>query len=231
VEHLAPGEDITFVSPNRPNAAMDPFMRMMLREVAAGIGVSYESLSRDYSQSNYSSSRLALLDDRDLWRVLQQWFIRSFREPLHREWLRQAILSGAIPEISREEYMLNPEKFESVRFKPRGWSWIDPSSEVEAYKQAIRSGLTTTTDVIAMTGDGDDIEDKLERRARELQLKKEIGAKYGVDLSNDTDPDKLDDGSPAQPAEPQQPKEPPGSEAKEEVDDEPRSGGVFHIRR
>ena len=27
---------------------------------------SYESLSRDYSQSNYSSSRLAILDDRDL---------------------------------------------------------------------------------------------------------------------------------------------------------------------
>ena len=44
--------------------------------LAAGCGPSYESLSRDYSQSNYSSSRLSLLDDRDLWRVLQQWWLR-----------------------------------------------------------------------------------------------------------------------------------------------------------
>jgi lambda family phage portal protein len=80
---LQPGETANFVAPNRPNSALDPFMRFMLREVAAGLGTSYESLSRDYSQSNYSSSRLALLDDRDVWRVVQQWFIRSFREPLH----------------------------------------------------------------------------------------------------------------------------------------------------
>jgi hypothetical protein len=86
---LAPGEKWETHSPNRPNTALDPFMRYMLREVAAGTGVSYESLSRDYSQSNYSSSRLALLDDRDLWKMLQQWFIRNFREPLHREWLRR----------------------------------------------------------------------------------------------------------------------------------------------
>jgi lambda family phage portal protein len=74
VQELNPGEELDFHSPNRPNTALDPFMRYMLREVSAGCGPSYESLSRDYSQSNYSSSRLALLDDRDLWRTLQQWW-------------------------------------------------------------------------------------------------------------------------------------------------------------
>ena len=53
-------------------------MRFMLREIAAGTGVSYESLSRDYSQSNYSSSRLALIDDRDLWRVFQTLVYSKF---------------------------------------------------------------------------------------------------------------------------------------------------------
>ncbi|MGA0920517.1 MAG: phage portal protein, partial [Gemmatimonadaceae bacterium] len=37
--------------------------------MASGIGVSYESISRDYSQSNYSSSRLALLEDHDLYKA------------------------------------------------------------------------------------------------------------------------------------------------------------------
>jgi lambda family phage portal protein len=227
VEHLAPGEDVQFISPNRPNAAMDPFMRLMLREVAAGIGVSYESLSRDYSQTTYSSGRLALLDDRDLWRFLQQWYIRTFRAPLHREWLRSAVMAGKIPEISIDEYMRNPRKFEAVRFKPRGWSWVDPTKEVEAFKSAVRNGFTTVSDVIAKTADGRDLEDVLNERKRELELMRE------AELSFDTDPEKKVDGTPAEPAaaapDPS-PQAPPDGETNAN-DNEPRSGGVLHFRR
>lgn len=76
-QRLLPGEKFEGFTPSRPNSNIDAFMRYMLREVAAGVGVSYETLSRDYSQSNYSSSRLALLDDRDQWRVLQSWLIED----------------------------------------------------------------------------------------------------------------------------------------------------------
>lgn len=191
IDKLGPGEKFNQYAPNRPNAAMDPFMRMMLREVAAGIGVSYESLSRDYSQSNYSSSRLALLDDRDLWRVLQQWFIRSFRAGLHRVWLQQAVLAGALPEIGLGEYGRDPEKFEAVRWKPRGWSWVDPTKEVTAYKEAVKGGLTTLTDVIAQTAGGLDIEDVITTRRRELDLLE------AADIDVDTTV-----GEPAEPAKP-----------------------------
>ena len=170
IERLGPGEKFNAFMPNRPNTAFDAFMRAMLREVAAGIGVSYESLSRDYSQSNYSSSRLALLDDRDLWRVLQQWWIRSFREPLHREWMQAAVLSGAIPSISVEQFALDPERFLAVTWKPRGWSWVDPTKEVDAYKEAVKAGFMTVSHVIAMTSGGLDIEDVIAERKRELEM-------------------------------------------------------------
>lgn len=170
IQELAPGEELQFHAPNRPNSALDPFMRAMLREIAAGTGVSYESLSRDYSQSNYSSSRLALIDDRELYRVLQQWWIRNFRMPLHRLWLQQAVLSGAIPSIPVQQYAIDRMKFEAVLFKPRGWSWVDPTKEVTAYKEAIKAGLTTLTDVIAATGGGQDIEDVVKTRRRELDM-------------------------------------------------------------
>lgn len=170
IQELRPGEKFNFHTPNRPNSAFSEFMRAMLREIASGACTSYESLSRDYSQSNYSSSRLALLDDRDTWRSLQQAFIRTFREPLHREWLQAAVLARAVPGVSVEEYALQPQKFEAVRFKPRGWSWVDPTKEVNAYKEAIKAGLTTLTDVIAATGGGVDIEDVIETRRRELEL-------------------------------------------------------------
>jgi lambda family phage portal protein len=170
VLRLQPGERFNPFAPNRPNANMDPFMRMMLREVAAGVDVSYESLSRDYSQSNYSSSRLSLIDDRDLWRILQQWWIREFRVPVYRNWLTQAVLSGEIPSISIQEFAANQKKFWAIRFKPRGWSWIDPTKEVDAAEKAVRAGFTTVTDVIAETGAGRDIEDVIKTRARELEL-------------------------------------------------------------
>jgi lambda family phage portal protein len=182
VERLDPGETFNFVNPNRPNANVDPFFRLMLREIAAGTGPSYESLSKDYSQSNYSSSRLALIDDRDLWKVIQGWFIRNFRNPIHREWLQQAVLSKSIVTLPVDSYASNPEKFSTVRFKPRGWTWIDPTKEVEAYKEAIRCGFTTTGEVIALTGGGKDLEDVLGERRQELDDMKE------QDLLFDTDP-------------------------------------------
>ena len=181
IEQLAPGDALKFHTPNRPNTALDPFLRYMLREVAAGIGVSYESLSRDYSQSNYSSSRLALLDDRDLWRVLQQWWARSFRQRLHEQWLQAAVLSRAIVSIPVESYALDASRFADVRWKFRGWSWVDPTKEVGAYKEAVKAGFITVSKVIALTGGGDDIEDVIAERKRELAMFEE--AEIDVDTT------------------------------------------------
>ena len=41
---------------------------------------------------------------------------------------------------------------------------------MEAYKEAIKAGLTTLTDVIAATADGRDIEDVIATRKRELEM-------------------------------------------------------------
>lgn len=183
IERLTPGDKWNFVSPNRPNSQVDPFIRLLLREIAAGTGTSYESLSRDYSQSNYSSSRLALLDDRDLWRVFQHWFLRNFRLPIHEIWLQQAVLSKNVKSISVEDYANQPQKYNAVSFKPRGWTWIDPAKEVEAYKEAIKGGLTSTSEVITLTGGGKDIEDVLNDRKRELDMMKEKGLVFDTDPS------------------------------------------------
>jgi lambda family phage portal protein len=175
VQALAPGEKLEYHTPTRPNTALDPFIRHMLREIAAGTGPSYESISRDYSQSNYSSSRLALLEDRDLWRSLQLWWLRNFRRPLHQIWLQQAVFAGAVAALPVAQYAIDTAKYEAVLFKPRGWSWIDPTKEVTAYKEAVKAGLTTLTDVIAQTAGGLDIEDVIATRKRELELLEEAG--------------------------------------------------------
>ena len=230
VQQLNQGEKFEFHTPNRPNSALDPFMRAMLREVAAGCGPSYESLSRDYSQSNYSSSRLSLLDDRDLWRTLQQWWLRSFRRPLHAVWLQQAALAGAVQGLNVGQYATAPAKFEAVTFKPRGWQWVDPTKEVNAYKEAIKAGLTTLTDVIAQTAGGLDIEDVIATRRRELDL---LDA---ADIEVDTtvlDPIELAEASrpePSRPA-PARPDDQPDDQPDDETDDAAATARVMQLKR
>lgn len=181
IHRLLPGEQFTDSKPNRPGGQYEPFVRAMLHSLAAGLGVSYATLSRDYSQANYSSGRLSLLDDRDNWRVLQSWLIENFHRPVFEEWLDLAVLSG---ELQLNGYEANPEPFRAVRWVPRGWQWIDPAKEMAAYKDAVRCGFTTVTDVIAQQGG--DIEDVMQTRQRELEMAD------GMGLMFDTDPSVLD---------------------------------------
>ncbi len=187
IERLLPGESFVESKPNRPGGQYEPFVRTMLHSMAAGLGVSYATLSRDYSQANYSSGRLSLLDDRDNWRVLQQWLIENFHRPVFEEWLDLAVLSG---ELSLAGYEANPDAFRTVRWIPRGWQWIDPAKEMSAYKDAVRCGFTTVSDVVAQQGG--DIEDVMQTRRRELDMAEEM------ELVFDTDPYETDGNGSAQ---------------------------------
>lgn len=206
---LAPGEKFTAFNPTQPSGLLDPFMRYMLRGVASGVGVSYETLSKDYSQSNYSSSRLALLDDRDTWRQLQQWMIEVFHQRVFEEWMRMAVLSGV---LNLPGYEIKPEDYEDVRWLPRGWQWIDPAKEIAAYRSAVRAGFMNMTDVVAQNGG--DFEEQAHARQREIDLCKELGLVF------DTDPALVDDKGMEQPSEQPQPEptSPSGSQGKQAQD-------------
>ncbi len=213
IERLLPGESFVESKPNRPGGQYEPFVRTMLHSMAAGLGVSYATLSRDYSQANYSSGRLSLLDDRDNWRVLQQWLVENFHRPVFEEWLDLAVLSG---ELSLAGYEANPDAFRAVRWIPRGWQWIDPAKEMAAYKDAVRCGFTTVSDVVAQQGG--DIEDVMQARRRELDMAEEL------ELVFDTDPHEMDGKGSAQAgdaaedaAEPAAPAEDPSRAAVEDM--------------
>lgn len=168
--YLAPGEAVNVPDMGEPPATLDQFMTSNLRAIAAGSGVSYETISRDYSRTNYSSSRLALLDDRDHWRVLQRWVIDNFHQIVFEKWLDMAVLEGA---IQLAGYELAPEKFQAVRWMPRGWAWVDPLKEVQGAKEALRANLTTQSDILA--GQGLDFEEVMMQRKREKDLAEELG--------------------------------------------------------
>lgn len=187
-KYLQPGESVTVPDLNSPDGQLEPFTRSMLRAVAAGVGVSFESISKNFSESNYSSSRLSLLEERDTYRVLQRYMIENFHQQVFEQWLDMAVLSGA---LNLPGYESNPDRYRASRWVPRSWEWVDPQREVDAYKTAVRCGFKTLGQVIAEQGG--DLEDVLVARQAELAMLDEM------DIVTDTDPSEVTSGGSAQP--------------------------------
>ena len=186
-KYLAPGENVTVPELNAPDGQLEPFTRSMLRAVAAGVGVSFESVSKNFSESNYSSSRLSLLEERDTYRVLQRYMIENFHQEVFANWLEMAVLSGA---LNLPAYETNPDRYRASRWVPRSWEWVDPQREVDAYKTAVRCGFKTLGQVIAEQGG--DLDDVLVARQAELAMLDEMN------IITDTDPSEVTEGGSTQ---------------------------------
>jgi lambda family phage portal protein len=165
------GYDFATWDPSHPNSNYPGFIKAVLREIASGLGLSYNVLANDLEGVNYSSMRSGLLIERDLWRNLQRWWVSAFLDRVYTAWLEQSLLAGGLVMDTRD-----PRKWRAARWAARGWPWVDPSKDVDASIKGIQTGLDSRTDALAEQGK--DLEDVLERLANE----KKLAAEYGVDI-------------------------------------------------
>jgi lambda family phage portal protein len=177
-KYLAPGENVTVPNIDSPDQQFDMFVRNKVRRFASGFGCSYETLSRDFSETNYSSSRLSLLEDREHWRVVQNYLIENFHMRIYREWLNLAVLAAELP---FQDYELRPDRYDSPKWLTRGWSWVDPLKEVKAYREAEQAGYMTKAQIIAQSGGGD-FDDNVAELAREQSVAEGAGVTLDKDL-------------------------------------------------
>lgn len=175
-KYLNPGESITVPNLSAPDAQYESFVRAKTRRFASGFGASYETISRDFSETNYSSSRLSLLEDREHWRVVQAYLIENFHQRIFEEWLDAAVLAG---ELQLPDYELRSDRYDRPRWQARGWSWVDPLKEVQAYREAEAAGYMTKSQIVALLGS--DLDDNLQQLAREQQLALELGVNLNAD--------------------------------------------------
>lgn len=159
--------------PAHPATAYRDFIKGVLRGIAAGLGISYHSLANDLEGVNYSSGRLGALEDREVWKALQNWLIESFCEPVYADWLTSALLNQKIKAGAAN---LDPEtrqKYLNVTWQPRRWAWVDPQKDMQANIAAIEQGLRSRSDVIREQGrDPDDVWQEIKREQERL---KELG--------------------------------------------------------
>lgn len=158
---LEPGEDVKFSQPADVGASYADFLRMQFRAVAAAMGVTYEQLTGDLTQVNYSSIRAGLLEFRRRVEALQHGvLVHQLCRPIWQAFLEQAVLEGAIklPGYARGGISQRRE-YLAVKWIPQGWQWVDPKKEFDAMVTAIRAGLLSRSEAISSFGyDAEDID-------------------------------------------------------------------------
>lgn len=184
-EQLPEGVEFTPFDPRYPTGEFAGFVKATLRGISSGLGVSYNTLANDLEGVNYSSIRFGTIEDRELWKSLQNWLIESFLERVFEAWLPRALLAG-IPIPGTTSAKLRPEhidKYRDVVFQPRRWSWIDPAKELQAHEKAIALRLRSRSSVIREMGeDPDNVFTEIQReeeRLRSLGLLEEPASPAG----------------------------------------------------
>lgn len=170
VSYLNPGEAINTVDPKRPGDAFPAFIETVLRLVGTSIGLPYELLVKDFSKTNYSSARAALLEGRRVFTNWRSWFARRFCQPIWDLVLEEAFLRG---EFEAKDFYRFRHEYTRAGWIGGGWGWVDPVKEVESSLKAADGGLSTLAEECA--GQGRDWEEVLQQRAREQAKIKELG--------------------------------------------------------
>lgn len=162
VSHLAPHEDVAIINPSRGQSDSKPWIDLIIRSIALSVGLSYEVLSRDYSQTDFSSNRASDLESRRRFRPMQKFLTSHMCMPVWRDFVAQATLKG-LPGFSQEVAQM-------VEWQSPGWEWVDPMKEAQAADLAVKSNLSTLRDQIAARG-GDWREVIRQRKTEQQALK------------------------------------------------------------
>lgn len=192
-EELPDGYELMDWSPDYPHQQFGEFVNACLRGISVGLGVSHHSLTGDMSGVNYTSSRTALLDERDMWRRLQAWVIGQITRPMFEAVITAGVERGLIT-IGTAPLRRPIADYTSATYQGRRWAWVDPEKETRAAENAVALGIKSRSAVIR--DNGQDPETVWAEIARE----RETMASYGIDSA-----------TPAQQAaaQPPQPMEPP----------------------
>ena len=95
-EQLPSGMDVRMFDPNHPSNNFAAFEKTILRGIASGLDISYNTLANDLEDVNFSSIRHGSLEDRDSWKLLQNWMIEHFCGPVFENWLLMAMTRNEV---------------------------------------------------------------------------------------------------------------------------------------
>ncbi len=172
-DDLLPGEEIGTINSTRPNAQLEPFRNGQLRAIAAGVGTSYSSLSRDYN-GTYSAQRQELVESWGNYACLSAEFSHQFVQPVYQAFIDTA-KAARLLRVPRD---VTERSIDDAMYLGPQMPWIDPEKEANAWEVLERNGHASGPEIIRRRGQNPT--DLLDQEARWRRLADEKGVKLGI---------------------------------------------------
>jgi len=173
IMEMGPGDDAVIIDPKGTATDATAFLKTQQGLISAGQGLSYEAVSRDMSQVNYSSARQNAIEDEAAY-TEEIELLESFMTECYEAFVISGVLSGLflIPDFwERKEEYLNHSWIKAPK------RWIDPQKEAGADETALRSGQKTFQELQAEKGR--DWKEVVDEMAEAVAYGKEKGIDLG----------------------------------------------------
>ncbi|MGC0122418.1 phage portal protein [Providencia rettgeri] len=175
IPHLFPNEKIVTLSAERPTSNFDGFESAVLRNIASATGLSTQQVTQDWSKVNYSSARAAIVE---AWKTLTRRrddFSVGFSQPIGTAFVEEIHDTEALPlPNNAPDFLEAKAAYSRARWMGPGRGWVDPVSEKKGAILGMNAGLSTL-EMEAAENAGEDWEEMLDQRAREIEAFKERG--------------------------------------------------------
>lgn len=140
--------------------------------MAASIDMPYEVLSKDFSKTNYSSARAALLEAWRVFMLYRTWLTRHFCQPIWSMVIEEAWLGGRLkfPAAAPDFYDAMSLYTQAAWIDPSK-GYVDPVKEIASTVTALENRLMTYSEAIAERGrDFEEVMDEREEEEERLAV-------------------------------------------------------------
>jgi len=177
IPHLMPGTKLNMLPMGSPGGVGGEFEQSLLRYLAADLGVSYEQLSKDYSETNYSSARAGMTETWKFMQSRKRMVADRFATMVFRLWFEEAVNMGEITTMNARSVPnmydgLNMEAFCECDWIGASRGQIDELKETQAAILRIKNRLSTYEEEIGRMGK--DWRPMFQQIAREQGVMKEL---------------------------------------------------------
>lgn len=174
ISEMNAGDDAVTINPGNGSSEATGFLKLLQRLVGAGQGLSYESTSRDMSETNYSSARQGMIEDDLTYTEEVELLQGKLMVEVYETFLISAVLAG---KLTIPDFWNDPQKYMEHEWVASPKKWIDPQKEANANKTALESGVKSFKQISAEQGR--DWKEQIDDMADVVAYAKEKGVQIG----------------------------------------------------
>lgn len=169
-------ESLEMVRSVRPNKDAASFLKLLDRDQAGGLGLSYYTLTGDYESTNFTSTRAAKMDEDLHIGPLKSWFGTHVAIRMRREFNAMAAASGAYQSLRPADFLANIRTYQRFDAIGNGRDLLDPMKEGEARTARLRTGMSTFKEECAKRGQ------HWIKVLMQLAIEKKVRSMFGIEL-------------------------------------------------